>query len=332
MPLLRTPSLLFFLLVCQLVGSSSVHAGGFSGANTVDVHNKGEISLASVEIGDRVKTAEGRYSPVYSFGHRSEGRNATFLQIYVKGLKEPLEISDKHMLFTWKKQVVQVVQGKRTASKKQVIQAKDIKLGDKLFVVDYKARLMWKLNKQIQNTGYHGEEKIVIEEDGEDDDEFGTVTLIETTQRQGVYAPLTLDGPMVVSGVLVSSYVAPFDLSPAFQHFAAHAARAPHRVACAVYDFTICQNEKYSTEGVSKYLSPFLYVVSKLQLLPTVAHWIVLIVSAPLLGALLWLEAGVQKVAAGSYANVTGVVVFLSLVLFTLRQRFKRTPKRVKVD
>jgi hypothetical protein len=41
----------------------------FSGSSTVQVHKKGQVALSPVQIGDLVHVGNGKYEPVYSFGH-----------------------------------------------------------------------------------------------------------------------------------------------------------------------------------------------------------------------------------------------------------------------
>jgi hypothetical protein len=79
------------------------------------------------------------------------------------------------------------------------------------------------------------------------------VVLIREIQRHGVYAPVTYTGYLMVSGVLVSSYVAILDRFPATsQHFAAHTVMGLHRMLCRI-SFDICRDERYS-DGISNFL------------------------------------------------------------------------------
>jgi hypothetical protein len=74
----------------------------------------------------------------------------------------------------------------------------------------------------------------------------GKVVAIDSVQRRGLYAPVTENGEIQVSGVTASCYIHLLeDVSPVVQAVASHVALAPLRVACA-WDFSVCQNEKYT--------------------------------------------------------------------------------------
>jgi hypothetical protein len=66
----------------------------FSGETTVDVKGRGSIAMASLQLGDEILVASGQYETVYSFGHRHETDEASYLRF------EPsnLEISMDHMV------------------------------------------------------------------------------------------------------------------------------------------------------------------------------------------------------------------------------------------
>ena len=67
----------------------------FSGQTTVEVKRRGTIAMANVKLGDEILVSANRYEKVYSFGHRHETIEATFLQFLPFGL----EISNEHMVF-----------------------------------------------------------------------------------------------------------------------------------------------------------------------------------------------------------------------------------------
>jgi len=61
--------------------------------------DKGYIAMSDLKVGDMVRTLDGRFDRVYSFGHYSPESRAEYLQIHAAGLKKPLELSADHMLF-----------------------------------------------------------------------------------------------------------------------------------------------------------------------------------------------------------------------------------------
>jgi hypothetical protein len=71
----------------------------FSSQNWVNVLGKGLVSMDQLRIGDYVLGRDNTYSRVYSFGHIHPDTKVEFLQIYVMGLPDPLELSARHMVF-----------------------------------------------------------------------------------------------------------------------------------------------------------------------------------------------------------------------------------------
>ena len=89
----------------------------FSGLNTVNVQNKGEILLQDLRIGDYVQTKAGDYSRVFSFAHLDTQEPTTFLQIQTSSSNNtPLEITGEHILF----------------ANGGLVRADSVKVGDKL--------------------------------------------------------------------------------------------------------------------------------------------------------------------------------------------------------
>lgn len=81
------------------------------------------------------------------------------------------------------------------------------------------------------------------------------VSEIKTVNRNGVFAPVTESGSIVVSGALASSYAAVRPYSPIDQHTEAHALFSFRRMVCA-FDFGICKSETSTEDGLPEWLSP----------------------------------------------------------------------------
>jgi len=86
------------------------------------------------------------------------------------------------------------------------------------------------------------------------------VTAIRTVEAQGVFAPFTPSGMIVVNHIVASSFVslaAPQQLGIWGVHFSnqwlAHTFEFPHRVAC--YYLTRCPNEAYAANGISTWVA-----------------------------------------------------------------------------
>merc|ERR1712174_35273 len=71
------------------------------------------------------------------------------------------------------------------------------------------------------------------------------VTEIKSIKRNGVYAPITESGDIVVCGIHASSYYAFLDRIPFNQHVMSHFFFAPRRMMCS-FDFKLCENEGHT--------------------------------------------------------------------------------------
>jgi hypothetical protein len=116
---------------CQCAGTGAPTGGAFCFSEwaTVEVLQKNteqesatEVAMKELRIGDIVKTAPGRYQPVYAFGHFHESKLAEFLQIHTAAAKTPLEITGSHFIF---------IEGKGSP-----VRADSVRVGD---VVHYSA-------------------------------------------------------------------------------------------------------------------------------------------------------------------------------------------------
>lgn len=93
----------------------------FSGENTVNVKTSSSPSIISkklkdVKIGDVIQTGESEYEKVYAFGHFQPNQKTPYLQLFLEGNSDPLEVSEKHMVFV----------------EERAIPASHLKVGDRL--------------------------------------------------------------------------------------------------------------------------------------------------------------------------------------------------------
>jgi hypothetical protein len=197
--------------------------------NTVDVKDKGTVTMDQVHIGDYVHIGRGKYSKVYSFSHIDRDLEAEFLQIHLSDLDSPLELTPDHMVYVFG----------------QPVRGSDVKVGDIL--------------------GDH------------------MVSNVQVIKRRGVYAPVTYSGNLLVSGVLVSSYVAVLDdVSGPAQHLASHVITGLHRMVCH-FHFDVCMNETYK-DGISNYMDWAIHVVHKLNHARVGMQTVAWLVGLPVLG------------------------------------------------
>jgi Hint module len=89
----------------------------FSATSTLFVRGKGLVAMKDAEVGDMVMTtSEDTFEPLYAFGHRDKGKEATFLKIATDN--NALEVTGAHLVYL--------------AGKTHPVRADSIKVGDKL--------------------------------------------------------------------------------------------------------------------------------------------------------------------------------------------------------
>lgn len=72
--------------------------GCFAGSNSVEVRNRGPVRMQDLKLGDEVMVGQGKYEPIYSFGHVAPETIATFLHIQTS--RSQLRLTEDHMVFT----------------------------------------------------------------------------------------------------------------------------------------------------------------------------------------------------------------------------------------
>ena len=167
----------------------------FSGENYVDVKNGGSVQMKDVQIGDLIKTAEGSYSRVYSFGHYDPEVEATYLQIFTKmSLDKPLEISADHMVFVGK----------------QAVPAGSAKVGDNLLDSNGENAEIVNIKSVIRKGAYAPFT------------ESGSIVVNDIVASN--YISFEQDtGDISIGGINLVSY-----------QWVAHLAQAPHRLYCSL--------------------------------------------------------------------------------------------------
>lgn len=136
--------------------------------------------------------------------------------------------------------------------------------------------------------------------------EAGTVTRVTTVNRHGLYAPLTLSGDILVSGVHASNYVT---LLPTVDitmqaHFY-QASLFPLRTWCW-WSIESCKDERYDAMGVSTRIGWFIRLVEFVSRSNTAwIHWAFVVATAPIM-------------VAGSLAELVATSALLSSVVALL--------------
>lgn len=156
--------------------TSSTSTTCFSGETTVFVKDKGQISMKDLEVGDHVLTGnrQNKYQPIYAFGHYQTTLKTDYVQVQFVSANEPKK---------WKKlPPLEVSQ-------------------------DHLVFLQGQKDPVPASTLVVGDELVFAKDDSGNFTGTARVTKISLVQRNGVYAPLTADGSIIVSGILSSCYI-----------------------------------------------------------------------------------------------------------------------------
>lgn len=197
----------------------------FPASATVQESRRGRIYLANVHVGDEIISQGGAVSRVVALMHEDANVVAEYLTLEHDGGK--LLISPQHLLF-----VSHTNTTSGGSNEWSWAAAEQVRPGD-----------------MVQN------------EDGEPLNVFS----VKTERAKGMFAPLTVDGVMLVDGVLCSCYAPPTAWSVA-THTACHAAMLPFRILEVMRGIT----ERASTTG-DKASRPLL-TVEPMWLLPRGQH------------------------------------------------------------
>ena len=163
----------------------------------VELQGNGAVPMSSLAIGDVIRTGVSQYSEIYAFAHKDSVETGDYLQLRTAS-ERVLEITVDHHVH-------------RTApyGTKEVVPARDVRVGDTLWVVESEALAP------------------------------SVVVGIRTVSKVGVHAPYTREGNIVVNGILASSYdETPHVVIGGYTLLSGsamlHLATGPLRVACAV--------------------------------------------------------------------------------------------------
>lgn len=206
----------------------------FSSENRVEVRGIGPVLLSQLRIGDYIKSDDSHeYTQVYSFGHYHPDVEIEFLQIHYEHSSDTIMYSHhhhendtqhdlEHVLEIASQHLLYVVRDTTTTI--TIVRADDIRIGDRL----------------------------ISENDG-----MVVVNNMTRIVRRGVYAPWTMSGSMMISGIVVSCYIDLFTSTTNTsydhnrehqQHIMGHLYTMPHRIFCR-YFMSICQKETYTDHG-----------------------------------------------------------------------------------
>ena len=284
---------------------------------TLQVEGKGSVTMANLQVGDRVLTSSQQYETVYAFGHHNPSQKATFLQFYTANSNnnndnKPLELTHKHMVF---------VQGKSNP-----VRADSLQVGDVLQSVN------------IESDNHHYKP--------------ASIRKIQSVQREGVYAPLTTGGTLVVNGIAASSYIPIHETTDNLEYVAlqgtkiqipimshqssVHMVLAPFRLVCrATSWFGLCDTNSvlvYGSNGMPYYATAGIafreMVAGEHHLL---VQALVVLVAILLTGPFRVFEQALEQVGSGDVTTMTLVAAVVTTVAAAWMAASARKNRRSQV-
>lgn len=152
-------------------------------------------------------------------------------------------------------------------------------------------------------------------------DETQTVTEIQVVTRRGLYAPLTENGRIMVSGVQASTYVGLLDVDTGIQVFVYHSVLSLLRLVCK-FHFGSCKAETYSKQGYANTVVGFLKFTDALSQYHPSVQWSLVIVAAPTLAILRLFEV---------IASNTVILALCCFFVFRYKQARVATSRKGKL-
>jgi hypothetical protein len=196
----------------------------FSGENTINEQDRGEIKMRDLTIGDKVQVAPDTFDLVYGFGHYDDSSSAEFLQIQITGIKQPLEISAEHMVF------LQVL------SKTYSVPASKVEVGDELVLVSNNEQTKGKVTA-ITTVFSRGL--------------YAPFTLSGKIAVNGVLSSsyVSFTDHDDSGHFSIAGHWTPFTIQ-----WLSHAFTFPRRLICSM-NFESCKNETYNHSGMAHWVS-----------------------------------------------------------------------------
>lgn len=181
-------------MLCMCISDNSIatnYGGCYSANETVNLEDGTSKSMADLQVGDHVLTlatnGETTYSPVLLFFHQNSQTRADFIKLHLTNGSESITLTPNHLIYF-------------TTNNKALITdltagfARHAAVGTYLYLKDINGHFVFK-----------------------------TIEKVETLKLNGIYAPLTKEGTVVVNNVYTSCY------AHINHHGIAHTMLAPFR-------------------------------------------------------------------------------------------------------
>lgn len=202
--------------------------GCFPACASVYVKGRGPVAVGELQPGDRLLSGDVRtglmFSPFLGYLHSEPSSCAEYVALRTLSSNAVLQLSGEHLVFARRG----LVAGK-SAGEIGAVPARELQVGDWLSRVGIDGDLSW-----------------------------AQISAVDRGFQEGVFAPLTECGTLVVNGTLCSCYVDTFpEQMPgwirqvAASHEASHGALLPLRVACRLG--LVADMETKAVEGVHPY-------------------------------------------------------------------------------
>ncbi|CAB9502565.1 HintC [Seminavis robusta] len=286
-------------------------------ATQVHVLDRGMIDMRDLQVGDHVLTKQHQgskefdYQPVYGFAHKHPNKFAQFVQIHTTTTASNNHSSTPSLLELTKEHLV-YVQDKPKPVRADTIQVGDILQGLSL------------TTGTTENTTTSQRQHVV--------------TKISTIHQNGLYAPLTKAGNIVVAnGIVASNYIALQQQRPSaetdegyvelssigtvkwlHQVDVIHLWMSPFRLVCAWNPLKLGVCHSYNVEGLLPYAS---WGIQLVQFMDQQSLWAQLLVLMPLLMLLSVFMAFELALDAATGAPVAALVSLMLVFTVALLQR-----------
>ena len=208
-----------------------------SGESLIQVPGKSAIRMDELMIGESVLAANGKFTQVYSFGHKDLKTETEFIQIYSNASTHPLEITNDHMVYLYFDAI----------STMRLVPARDLKVGDLLYTQDGHAPAQVTKIGEVSRIGA-----------------YAPFTMLGSLLVNGIAVSnyIALPPTLVQGNNILESYE--------HQHRLQHAAYMPYRIYCGLFG---CEGERYDDEScLSKAVMFWIPVLHWLEHLDKLVH------------------------------------------------------------
>lgn len=252
--------------------------GCFSGDTTVQVLKNSEVAtkkMMDLTVGERVRTGDNTFEPVYAFGHRDVDNKLDYIKLSI-GKSESIELSKEHLIFA---------NGKAT-------RADNVKIGD-ILSKDENPTEVTKISKIQNKKGMYAP----LTAGG---------TIVVNRVLASTYVALQSESLSNTADIKIGGITLPF----LDQHSAIHLVISPLRIICGMSrsSLGVCQGEYDNDDGINAYVAWGMDTIAFMEQQPVLIQVLVVLFSLVASLALGFFET----VVLGAGPLVIRLAVFLA--------------------